>query len=629
MSGVGSTAARGRAGIVSSLAGAMLGGALLLSVAGCSVTDEVPVFGPGQSPWAAIDPRWRVEAPPSGAERPLAATLLAGDQALIVGTHGLALRHRDGAWTREATGSDASLTDVIASQGEIFAVGTGGTILRRDVAAWTREPSGTDAALAALAATPDGMIWAAGERSTLLLRGPAGWNQVTLWPPQAPTDLTDLAVVGDTLVVGSSSGQVMGYCGGAWRQIGSFGPSSVTRLAAAPSGDLFAVVGGSVRSYKAGVWRPRWSSADYIAARDSLLLTGWRSWARLSDFSGHELPSSSFDYFQGRIDAVCLGEAGTGLAVSDIGEIAWLRGGTWTSALDERPLVEGVVLQDGTLLTRSGSTLFALDASGWEPVRSLPAGADTISHGFPVSWSGMSRDDFCLAGVEGPLLRWRERWTTYQLAPNSICSQVLIDGSGTVMVSDYTVGVFTLTGEGWRFELPVLPAPYGDVRRWTLQRDGLGRAIALSQEHLRARLDGRWTDPALIEQPNGGWWWGMRCAGEYPHKFALLEEGSWLPWDPAQPGRQTGWLPYDFPPNITRGFRTVAAGTREIVIATPYPSAVLRLRWERPGSGVWELVAGPVADDISVLIVEPDGSLTAIGGNTGRRYHYPSTRSLP
>lgn len=83
------------------------------------------------------------------------------------------------------------------SERELYAVGWGGEIWQFDGAAWTRRDSPTDAILSAVCCAPDGVVYAAGQRGTLLSGRDGAWEVVA----RDGVDIWDLCWFRDELYV--------------------------------------------------------------------------------------------------------------------------------------------------------------------------------------------------------------------------------------------------------------------------------------------------------------------------------------------------------------------------------------------------------------------------------------------
>jgi hypothetical protein len=568
----------------------------------------VPVFGPGGSPWAASDPAWQIRVPVSGSERPVAAQLLAGDEAWVVGTGGLVLHCQDGVWGRESAGTSATLTAVACPNGMVLAVGTGGTALLRDGAGWRREETGTDATLRALLTMPDGTTWAAGDRMTLLTHGGEGWRRQDLpWTYHVVPDATCLASLADTLLIGTSSGQVLALWDGGWRELARFSPVGVTGLAVSAGGEIFAS-GDSIRACRGGSWRtlPCWgTTTGTLAVADSLLVLAGRSIGAWT-FDGNY--SESVPYWGARtnISALSIPSLARAVAVSEGGEIGWLRDGRWSN--DPAGVLGGHCcgLLDGSVLTLNEKLLCTLRSGLWTPVRSLPAEADTMGvFGSENRCDGASLDDFYLCSYK-EMLHWDGGWSVIPIPryPRAVA----VENGGQVLLLDRGGRVLSRTGSDWRPEIEPV---------FSLRRDAAGNVLAWDGRALRIRSQGVWSEPDSI-----GSYGSFQIAGVFPDRLYLIDGSRWRHWDPqADPNAQ--WVNYAFPAGITAQVAAVASGTDQVVVATGYPSAVLRLE-VAAGSATWRLLAGPVADTITTLTVALDGSLTAISYDTGRIYVYPT-----
>ncbi len=589
---------------------ALLLGSLLLCL-GCSGTEETPVFGPGPQVWAGCDPAWSVVHPASGSERLLAACALPGGEAWAVGTGGVVVHHVGQRWRRENTGTDATLADVATDGRLVCAVGSDGTILVREGAAWRREASGTAGTLRAVAVAADGAAWAGGEGGVLLQRAPEGWRGAGR--PDA-SDVTALAAMGDTMVVGYASGQVIGMAAGQGRTLASFGGLGVLGLAVSPSGTLFAAA-DSLYRYDSGRWVALRNISDRrLAANDSLVFCGMRAFR-------HDGTGSWFDpFFYVRVPdplvAVCpVGPAGA-LAVGLYGAFSWLREGAWLRDLGGGYTGQIVGLADGTACGVVDRRVIAWDDDCWRVV-SFPDG-DVYQ-----LFDGQDATHLLLRVASGLVLAGPTGQTAVP-SPPVWPYQMLVDSDGALVGRDRD-GIIAWTGREWRREISVdegTEAP-------RLSRTRAGELFAVNSARVMRRAGGRWRNEARLVYPGAGSWpysyiyqCGKIPAGRFPDAFVLVGGDYWLNWDARADSVQGDWRLYDPPLNQVRvSVFCEAAGA--VYVLDSSANRVLRMRFESPETRSWEAVTGAGPDQITALRIEPDGAITAFASSTGRVWRHP------
>lgn len=610
---------------------------------GCSVTEDVLVVGPGSSPWEEPDPRWTIEHPVFGAKQLLGACLGPDGRATIVGAGGLVL-HDDGrGWRLErALGTTTALLVVIDAGDVVLAAGEGGVVLRRQGHDWVHEDTGTDAALRDLAPGPDGAVWAAGNRGILLRRDGAGWKRVPLPDSSAAAaDLTALAVLGDTLAVGLSSGRVLGHAGGGWRELGDVGPLAVIDLAATAGGDLF-VSNGFLHRYREGRWTEIDSGEGAVsrlaAGAGVLLHCGLYSSMRPLFLSAQTDSYSWYGYIS-QPTALALDEQGRALAVNQGGEILRRRDGRW----GQDPAGAGLSwrarpLRDGSCVLVTGTWLLEPHEGAWRAVTVGPSGFQTsealdgldAGHLFcacylalpadpyhpdyrPVLW--LQRRD---GGEEIPLpAQFASRWNHASL---------VVDAEGAPILTGYNSGVWRYAGGAWKEEM-ARPDSNGE---WDLQRTAAGQVFAWDGRRGWQRGGERWHEVegavAEDEDPDRPTV-NPRFAGRSTGPLLVLRYRS---WGVAETGVGGGWSwgPYALTSMQYRDSGIAwAEGLARLYLEDERTGTIYSLS-TRPGDErVWVPVTGLPPEEMESLHTEPDGSLVAVGWRSGRVYRYRPTAS--
>ncbi len=616
----------------------LLAWAVAAAAGGCSIAEDVLVFGPGASPWTEADSRWSIEHPVFGAERLLGACLGPEGRATIVGASGLLL-HDDGrGWRLErAPGVSAALLAVIDAGDVVLAAGEDGVVLRRQGRDWVREDTGTDAALRALARGPDGAIWAAGDGGALLRRDGAGWARVAYpepWP--VVDDLTALATVGDTLAIGFASGRVLGHAGEGWRYLGRPDNLGVIGMAAAPDGRLF-VSNGRLRCYQAGCWTEVGASGGPIsrvaAAGGVLLYCGGYSSVTPLFFSAQ---ADSYSW-QGSISyptALALDEQGRALAVNQEGRILRRRDGGWRLdpagaglSWSARPLLDG-----SCLLASSAMILEPRDGS-WHWAAIGPAG---LWSGTAID--GFTADDYFFLGT----VAWRDEAGIYDyqavlwrqqggrgeeiplpapVAPRLSGASLAVDASGDLFLTGRYRGVWRLSRGIWSCEL----APPDSNGRWSVQRTAAGQVFAWDRQRGWRWSGERWRPvegvTAEVQYPDGSQV-TPRFAGHGAGPLLVLREQSWGVAEGGA-GAEWSWQPYPISSMRYRDGSVASAESRSrLFLDGGQALGVYSLSTRPGGERVWTPATGLAPDRLRSLHAEPDGSLIGVGSRTGRVYRH-------
>lgn len=617
---------------------ALLAALAVLAAAGCSITEDRLVFGPGPPALGLVDPGWSVEHPISGEESLLGACLGPDGEAWLVGTGGLVL-HDDGrGWRREDTaGVDAALGTVIAVDGGAFAAGADGVVLRREGRAWVREATGSDADLRALAVDAHGVLWAAGSDGALLRREAGGWTAVAVpdlgGGGHCRANLTSLAVLGDTLVVASDAGEVLAHADGGWRRLGSFAPYGVIQLAAAATGELF-VSTGDLHCYAQGRWNPVALDQDVrllAAAGTVLLMSRAYSWVS-ARFLAAQPDSSNWSVdMAGAPTAICLDAAGRALAVDAGGGIARRVAGAWAQDPAGR-LGTGrlFTLLDGScVLVAGGRFLVRDEEGGWRALEDH--GAAPRQYG-SFHLDGVSRSDFYVC-TNWPWQVWRfdGNWTELPLplpAPPGIFDwepkkSFLVDSEGIPWLSSYSQmpvggGATLVERDIWRWVRGAWSRasnPRGE-RGWNLQRTASGQVFAHGAWGAAYwQRDGWRGVPGIVPDKMGRLW----LAGRGPAPLVALRGEDWLartsPWDTTAAWEGFGFSTFSYEFGAVEGRGGIYVQPQDV-------HGIRRLGADTRGEWGWAYATGELPEAMYSLHVEREGSLIAVGSESGRVYCY-------
>lgn len=615
----------------------------LAAAGGCSITEDVLVFGPGPSPWTEPESRWSIEHPVFGAERLLGACLGPDGRATIVGTNGLLL-HDDGrGWRLERAPRVATVLLAVIDAGDVvLAAGEDGVVLRRLGREWVREDTGTDATLRALARGPDGAIWAAGDGGTLLRRDGSGWANVACPEPWfAGDDLTALATVGDTLAIGFASGRVLGHAGGGWRYLGRPDNLGVIGMAAFPDGRLF-VSNGRLRCYQAGRWTEVSASGGPIsrvaAAGGVLLFCGGYS-SVMPLFLSAQPDTYSWHGYLSYPTALALDEQGRALVVNQDGEIMRRRDGEWR--LD--PAGAGLFwyarpLLDGSCLLAASREILELRDGSWRRAAIGPAGfrSGVAIDGFAAA------DYFCLgtaawrdeAGVNDyRTVLWRQQGLTGEeiplpapVAPRLSGASLAVDASGDLFLTGNQRGVWRYSRGVWSREL----APPDSNGKWSVQRTAAGQVFAWDGQRAWRWSGERWrpvegvvaeaqdpVDSQVIP----------RFAGHGAGPLVVLRERS---WGVAEEGAGAAWSWRRYPISSMRYRDSSVAwaeGRSRLFLDAGQTRSVYSLGTDPGGERAWTPAASLPPEGLRSLHAETDGSLIGVGSRTGRVYRYRAAQA--
>lgn len=617
---------------------ALLAALAVLAAAGCSITEDRLVFGPGPPVLGLADPGWTVEHPISGEESPLGACLGPDGEAWLVGTGGLVL-HDDGrGWRREDTaGVDATLTAVIAVDEGTFAAGAGGVVLRQEGRTWVREATGTGADLRTLAVDAHGVLWTAGNDGALLRREAGGWTAVAVPDIEGGglcrANLTSLAVLGDTLVVASDAGEVLAHADGGWRRLGSFAPYGVIQLAAAATGELFAST-GDLHCYAQGRWNPVALDQEVrlLAAAGTVLLSSHAySWV-IARFLAAQPDSSNWSVtLDGAPTAICLDAAGRALAVDAGGGIMRRIAGAWQRDPAGR-LGTGrlFTLLDGSCVLAAGGRFLVRDEEGRWLALEDDDSAPRLYFSFHLD--GVSRSDFYVCIWPWQVSHYDGSWTELPLpspAPPILPidwdpeDSFLVDGEGVpwlcgdfhTSVEDGTAG----TGRDiWRWVRGAwsrASTPRGE-RGWNLQRTASGQVFAHGAWGAAYwQRDGWRGVPGIAPDKNGRLW----LAGRAPGPLVALRGADWLarlsPWDTTAAWEALGFTPFLYDPRAVEGRGGIYLQPQDM-------HGVQRLGADERGEWAWTYATGVEPEAMYSLHVEREGSLIAVGYESGRVYRY-------
>ncbi len=587
----------------------LLLGCLLLCL-GCSGTEEAPVFGPGPAVWSGYDPAWAVVYPASGAERLLGACALASGEAWAVGTGGVVVHHAGHRWEREGSGIAATLADVATDGRLVCAVGSDGAIIVREGGAWRRESGHTNHPLRAVAFTADGTAWAGGGSGAgvLLRRTEAGWRLGR--NPDIPP-ISALAAMGDTLVVGCVTGLAVGMAATGERILGTLGGPGVLRLAVSPSGTLFAAA-DSLYRYDAGRWVALANQSDRrLAANDSLVFNGSRSWPHEGGGSGHWVNSPGQE-----VVAICAAGRSGALVVGLYGAFSWLRDGAWRRDLGGGFSQWNLSLADGTVCGVVDRQVIAWDEDGWRVIH----GPSVDS---PALMDGLDREHLLL-WVGGEFVRIGPDGQVSVPEPPSWVESPLIAPDGAVVGRDGD-GILAWTGQEWRRELSFENA--GGTFRLTRTR--AGELFGVNSRSVWRRSDGHWRQEARLAFPEDDWnvWGGDVAAGRFPDSFTVVGGNRWLNWSARADTVQGDWRPY-LPSSASVSIGAVCETAGAVYLLERYSHRVLGLRFGRPEARAWAEMTGPLPERAEMLRVEPDGAITAFARSTGRVWRFPARRPI-
>ncbi len=404
-----------------------------------------------------------------------------------------------GTWTRHACAD--CIVDIDAGPDSIWAGTASGGIVRWSADSgsyerWTRAEGLPGEYAFAIAAAPDGEVWAMTGHLSPLARGPealahfrpgAGWAQVPLPDWFGSAHQRGMDADAETVWIATSGGLAL-FAAGAWSRVGTSDgalPSDdVHDVAIAPDGTVWAgTAGGVARLDAAGAWShiPWPAGTPAYAARVLHVTADGRLWVAVGE---------PLDY------------VGAGLMEFD--------GTTWRHyrAVDglRHDSVSGIAsTPDGRVwFAHSSSTVDGLsvwDGAGW-------TGA-SMADGLPAKliWRlGAGPDGALWAGsIDGGLVR-------------------LSDGAWTLMRTD--VGPFKLITFDVEFHGETLWFAHFNIdldgRRYISRRDGSGWRDYAPEDGLPEA--NTLTDPqadAAIE-PSGAYWRGIRSPDEGPEGWSLV-----------------------------------------------------------------------------------------------------------
>lgn len=562
---------------------------------GCQESTVLDVNVPEPVPIRPVDPRWRRELPLD--DRPfLDAAMTAVDEVVAVGEGGMAWRWRDGAWSREETGTTAALADIaIAPDGEVLAVGAAGTVLRREGGHWSRETVPTSADLRRLAWVGSD-AWVVGSGATILRRGAEGWQAVA---PPATGGLYVVGVWQNGVIVGGDDGRLWRRDGEMWSDIAgaTFGNWPVTDIAVV-EGRLFVTAFFLWRLDDYG-WTTLFGSllADRLFAPGDHRLFVWNSWWDQFWFDARiDAPESSDAHVIGGFTrAATLTPDDRILTLATDGGIGWFAG---ERHVTDPHFVNGVrqlaPLDDGYLMLGEIDRLRRGPRGGWV---AAPVSADSLDAG-GGTWAGSAATGIYWLQFAS-LYRYRDgelRLVADHVLPGSAFA---VDHRGRLYLARED-GLHRLEGTTWRREL----GGVGDDQDWTVQRVGDCLVAVNNGIELYLRDAEGWR---LLSGYQGDRVGASDWAFDAEGRLCALGLGSYQVIDPIS-GAALDPVVYDLPGLTDRRVDASHVTDGEILVAAGGVGAIYRLvgpaRLNR-----WESVAGPLDERVSALVRESDGTL--------------------
>lgn len=575
-----------------------------LWLSGCGGGDTLPLVPAAGTCDRPVDPFWSQLSPLCGSRAQLDAVWSADGKVCVVGTSGLVLlKQGDHPFLRENPGTTAHLFSVAVTDDEIMvAVGDQGTVCERTAVSWTsRQVAGADALRTVI--TTGSQAYAVGDQGAVTARDAQGVWRLLDFPGN--TDLTGVAVRGDTLAVSGAGGafwlltddQWIDLSEGPWLdhevhsvfwlEDGRFLAVADRYYLKSPEGWEIAQFGGD---YSPGTGlRARyaaerlWVTSTYELIKVNPTVEPW-PWDHL--VSGDGLAVGARDSDQALIS-------------STEGDLIWYRSGdrTWDPAgLNNFDLFR---LDDGTVGVRTDEQLLVPGPLGLEPVLNY---SDLIepTMGWPRAIAGRTLDDLYLAHNSEVWHLYGEQLERVTSFPTGdYVDDLILDSEGGLHLSTRG-GLYLWDGTQLEQTLEIHDNHTGPEFSKTRQ----GTLVANLSYYIWYLGEGGWV--SLDRQP-------LVTVGE-PQGGDLLFFYD-APLDIFQVRRQgVGVMAEGLfdPAPVCEGldFRGGVDSPYGVYIFSSDPSLVFRLEGD-PLLGNWDLVAGPLEDNISDLEVMADGSLLA------------------
>ncbi|MDX2473071.1 MAG: hypothetical protein QNL91_05135 [Candidatus Krumholzibacteria bacterium] len=613
----------GRANRLGLNSGLMLGLALtVLVLSGCGEGEDIPLLAPGgTSVWPA-DPGWNLRPALLNGEWVSDGLWSRQDVAgsprvVLVGSRGTVLEYTDGQWQTVSAGGNTFSTVVELQPGEFVANGELGLAMRREGGVWVSEDTGTEMTLLKSIAR-DGEVWAVGSEGTVCRRAAGLW---TTLPTAGESSLIDVAVLNDSLFVVTNRGDVRIWANESWSDMpggpwlaaadSNFGEQGVLGLATVGDGRLYAVT-DSLYVREPNGWRTisdwahnNWSRLETRVIGQTLWYGNYAGWWRID-------PTVAAWQPQRRLlvsaEIMAIRDDTNFLASASNGSMNWVEDGVVRQETAGRLGVHGhIALAEGGMYLMADVGVVQRRDSGVQVVLAEAEIPLASRYGFEVG-CGLGPQDYylighkalyhCVDGVPTLLGTWEDDW-------HSVTGAVATNGELYLGTSK---GLMQWQGGTWQQVLPRLGTENWEFAVWPLGDGRLGAGDTNGE--LYYLQDGQWNSLGMMGRDV------VQLCGEDGTLFVIREDHEY-------DSNGNSLLVYDDRAGAFRDLGQQGMGplkdlpiagassrNGEVLIWTQNPTMVFALSGS-PASADWQVVAGPLDEDIQWLERLPSGNLLA------------------
>jgi hypothetical protein len=614
---------RGRYGLFLNICLVLFLGLTALGPGGCGEGENIPLLAPGGTGVWPADPGWNLRPALLNGELVFDGLWSRQDvagspQVVMVGSRGTILEYTDELWKTFYTNGITFYTVVEPQPGEFVANGREGQAMRRVGDAWISEDTGTEKALLKSIAR-DGVVWAVGAQGAVCRRAAGTW---TTLPAASESDLLDVAVLNDSLFVVTRQGDVRIWANEIWSDMPGgpwlaeadslYGEQGVLGLATVGDGRLYAVADSLFVREPTG-WRTisdwahnNWSSLETRVVGQTLWYGHEEDWWRIDPTVAAWQPQRQLLV---AAEVMAIRDEANFLASTNYGNMTWVEEGVVRRETAGRLGVRGhiTLAEGGMYLMADVGVVRRLDAE----VLTVLAGEEiplASGHSFKVG-CGLSPQDYylvgrealyhCVNGVPTLLGTWENNeWFSISAA---------VSATGELYIGT-DEGLMQWQGGAWEQVLPRLAMDNWDFDVWPLGDGRLGAGDTNGE--LYCLQDGQWNSLGTVGRDL------VQLRGADGTLFVVRDQ-----YDDNFNGNTL--LVYDDRAGAFRNLGQQGMGPLtdlhidgstsrdgEVLIWTRNPSMVFTLSGS-PANADWQVVAGPLDEDIRWLERLPNGNLLA------------------